>query len=79
MDANAPARWDRVATLEGEVEAELLDSYLTSRQIPHVMVSYRDTAFDGLFQATRGWGHIEAPPEHRDAILEILKDIRASR
>jgi hypothetical protein len=42
------------------------------------MVSYRDSAFDGLFQTARGWGHLEAPMKHRDAILTVLRDIRQS-
>ena len=70
--------WDRVATIESEVEAERLDLDLNNREIPHVMVSHSDAAFDGIFQATRGWGHVEAPAEHGEAILSILKDLRQS-
>ena len=75
----SPPPWDRVATIESEVEAERLDLDLNNRDIPHVVVSHSDAAFDGLFQATRGWGHVEAPAEHREAILTVLKDLRESR
>jgi hypothetical protein len=40
------------------------------------MQSYYDASFDGLFQFTSGWGHVEAPVERRDEILEILDAIR---
>jgi hypothetical protein len=70
-----PVPWQKVAVLENEVEADLLDIELKSQGIPHVMVSYRDTALDGLFQTLRGWGHIEAPGEAKDQILSILKEI----
>jgi len=67
--------WDKVAVLESEVEADLLDVELNTQGIPHVMVSYRDAALDGLFQTLRGWGHVEAPAESKDQILSILKEI----
>lgn len=70
--------WGRITTLDHDVEAGHLRSELDALQIPHVMVSYRDSAFDGLFQTARGWGHLEAPMKHRDAILTVLRDIRQS-
>ena len=70
--------WDKIATLESEVEAERLDVDLNNRNIPHVVISHSDAAFDGIFQTTRGWGHVEAPAEHREAILTVLKDLRQS-
>ncbi len=75
-DAAVPV--ERIALLQSEVEAELIDAELTSRNIPHSVVSYRDSAFDGLFQLYRGWGHLEAPCEFKDNILSILQAIRQS-
>ena len=66
---------EKIAVLENEVQAQLLDSILTEREIPHVMKSYHDSAYDGVFQGTRGWGHIEAPESHRQEILDILRDM----
>jgi hypothetical protein len=40
----------KVDILENEIEAQLLDSILNERNIPHHIQSYYDTAFDGLFQ-----------------------------
>ena len=48
---------------------------LNRQGIPHVMVSYRDAALDGLFQTLRGWGHVEAPDEAKEQILLIIKEI----
>jgi hypothetical protein len=66
---------EKVAVLDNEVQAQLLDSILTERSIPHVMKSYHDSAYDGLFQGQRGWGHVEAPLEFKDEILAILADL----
>ena len=68
--------WERMAVLAHAVEADRLDVELNNRQIPHVMVSYGDSALNGLFQAGHGWGHVEAPVMQRDAVLSILDDIR---
>ena len=66
----------RIVVLENEIEAGLLDSILTERNIPHMMTSYHDTAYDGLFQTQKGWGVVSAPPHHEEEITEIVQDLR---
>jgi len=66
----------KVAILENEFEAGLLESILKERNIPHLMRSYHDTAYDGLFQTQMGWGHVSAPHSRHQEILEILSDLR---
>lgn len=68
--------YTKIATLENEFEAQLLESILLERDIPHMLRSYYDTAFDGLFQTQKGWGYISAPKEHVEEIKEILSDLR---
>jgi hypothetical protein len=67
---------EKIAVLDNEVQAELLDNVLTERGIPHLLRSYHDTAFDGIFENPRGWGHVEAPEEFRDEIRAIVEDIK---
>ena len=67
---------EKIVVLSNEIEAQLLGSILTERAIPHVISSYYDTAYDGLFQAARGWGHVEAPAEYREEILAIHADLK---
>ena len=67
--------YQKIAVLENEVQAQLLDSVLTERGIPHLMRSYHDIAYDGLFQYRQGWGHVEAPDECKKEILEILDEL----
>jgi hypothetical protein len=66
----------KVATLDNDIEAQLLHSILTERDIPHMMRSYHDTAYDGLFQTQKGWGYVSAPEDYHEEILEIISDIR---
>jgi len=62
--------------LENPFEAQLLESVLRELGIPHMMRSYYDTAFDGLFQTQKGWGYVSAPEEYLDEIEGILSDLR---
>lgn len=66
----------KVAVIENDIEAGLVESILRERGIPHLLRSYRDTAYDGLFQTQKGWGDICAPRAHAEEIQEILSDLR---
>ena len=52
---------------------------LKEEGIPHVMKSYHDSAYDGLFQGQKGWGHVEASEEHESKILELLNDLNIQK
>jgi hypothetical protein len=69
-------RLERIAALDNEVQAGLVDSILSDRGIPHVMRSHYDSAYDGIFQTSRGWGHIEAPYAFRGEILAVIEDVK---
>ena len=60
---------------KNEIEAMLLDEILTEKQIPHMIRSYHDSAYDGLWQTQSGWGHVEAPEEYSDEILKIYNEM----
>ncbi len=68
--------YNKVAVLENEVEALLLESVLNQRDIPHAITSYYDTAYDGLFQTQKGWGSVSAPSEYEAEIKEIISSLR---
>ena len=67
----------KIAVLENEIEAGLLESILTGREISFNIMSYHDSAYDGLFQLHKGWGAVYGPTEFKNEILEILNDLRS--
>jgi len=69
------ARNIKVVILKNEIEANIISPILKERNIPHVIRSYYDSVYDGIFQLQKGWGHIEAPLEYKNKILEIYRDI----
>lgn len=67
----------KITGLENIVEAQLMESILQEKGIPHRIRSFHDTAYDGLFQFQKGWGEIYAPPELKEEILEIVTAVRS--
>lgn len=68
-----------VAPIEDEVQAELLEAVLSEHNIPHIIINYHDSAFDGLFSAYQGWGCVKAPPEFHDEIRQIIETLKAEK
>jgi hypothetical protein len=58
----------KILMFRNEIEAMLLDEILTEKQIPHMIRSYHDSAYNGLWQYQSGWGHLEAPEEYAEEI-----------
>lgn len=69
------ARIRQVVKLRNEVEASVMKAELEQRGIPHVIRSFHDSAYDGLYQMQSGWGAVEAAEEHRKEIEEVYADL----
>jgi len=65
----------KILMLQNEIEAMLLDEILTEKEIPHLIRSYHDSAYDGLWQSQSGWGHLEASEEFREEILKTYSEM----
>ncbi|MBI9076438.1 MAG: hypothetical protein JEZ02_13615 [Desulfatibacillum sp.] len=67
-----------IATLENEIEARLLGSILEERGVAHTILTYHDTAYDGMYQVQKGWGVVRAEESLSEEINAILDDLRSS-
>jgi hypothetical protein len=67
----------KITVLENTIEAQLIDSILSEKNIPHRIRSFHDTAYDGLFQFQKGWGELYAPLKLKGEILEIIEIVRS--
>jgi hypothetical protein len=65
----------KILIFNNEFEAKLLDEILNEKEIPHLIRSYHDSAYDGLWQTQSSWGHIEAPEEYGDEIHTVYDEI----
>ncbi len=66
----------KILKLDNEVEAQLMKNSLEERNIPHMVRSYHDSAYDGIYQFQKGWGVILAPESFKEEITEIYNDIQ---
>jgi len=71
-------KYQKILTLENEIEAQRLSSILEEENIPHVVRSYHDSVYDGIFQTHRGWGHLEAPEKHEKAIVSLYNKMKGA-
>ncbi len=68
--------YNKIEILDNDFEAQVLKSILEERGVPHRMISYYDSAFDGLYQTQKGWGYVSADDTFADEIREIIADLR---
>jgi hypothetical protein len=61
----------KILVFRNEFEALLLDEILTGKKIPHMIRSYHESAYDGLWATQSVWGHVEAREEFREDIVNI--------
>ncbi len=69
------AKFEKIITFKNELEARRMEPVLKEQRIPYLIISYRDTAYDDLWQPQKGWGHLEAPGDFREIIESIYKDL----
>jgi hypothetical protein len=62
--------------LDNEFEAEAFAAILEAESIPHVVVSHYSLAYNGLFQMTTGWGHVEIPEQFEERALALYQDYK---
>ena len=68
--------FEKIASVENIVEAEVLENMLKAQHIPYAMRSFHDSAYNGIYQLQKGWVYVSAPPRYRQRILEILDALR---
>ncbi|MEE4256670.1 MAG: hypothetical protein V2I47_06515 [Bacteroidales bacterium] len=67
---------EKIVDVDNEIVGRLMESILNEREIPHILRTNHDSAYDGLFAYQKGWGFIEADPRYREEILEIYEDVK---
>lgn len=68
--------YSTVAIIDNMVEAQLLDSILTQKEIPHRMQSYQDPAHAEAAKGKKEWGCITAPENYHKIIIYLISDLR---
>jgi len=64
----------KILSLSSEIEAIRIKEILDNHEIPHLIRSFHDSAYDGIFQHQYGWGVLEADESDEERILSLLND-----
>ena len=62
--------------MDNEIEADAFSAILDAEGIPHMVVSHHSLAYNGLFQMTMGWGHMEIPEEYLERARELYQNYK---
>ena len=65
----------KIVSLSSEIEAFRIKEILDSNGVPHLIRSFHDSAYDGIFQNQYGWGVLEADEADEARILDLLKEL----
>jgi hypothetical protein len=65
----------KILTLRSEAEAMLLSGLLEQSNIPHMLKSFHDSAYDGVWQTDTSWGTLFADAENKEEILKIYREM----
>lgn len=64
--------------LDNQFEADVFAAILEEENIPHTVVNHYSLAYDGLFQMSMGWGHIDIPEEYQKKAAELFLNYKNS-
>lgn len=65
--------------LHNEAEASLLHGILEEDGVPHLIRSFHDRAYDGLWQMQEGWGYVETSVRFAGGVRALLEVLRKNR
>jgi len=68
----------RAETIENQFEADVIKNALEKEQIPVIVRSFHDTAYDGIYIPQKGWGIVLVPEEHKVRAQEIISALKSS-
>jgi hypothetical protein len=62
----------RILDINSEIEAQRIKEILDTNGISHIIRSFHDSVYDGIFQNQYGWGVLEADEADEKLILELV-------
>ncbi len=70
------ARWIKAGTVDNRFEGDRVSQALNEAEIPFLMKSFLDTAYDGLYVPQKGWGAVMVPREFEDEAKRVISDVK---
>jgi len=69
-------RWVKAGTVDTRFEGDRVAQALKEAEIPFMIKSFHDTAYDGLYVLQKGWGAVLVPQEFQEQTEAVIADIK---
>ncbi len=64
-----------VKVAENAFEADRFQAALEQEGFTVLIRTFHDTAYDGIYEAQKGWGYVEVPMKDRERAERVVKDL----
>jgi hypothetical protein len=71
-------RWVKVGIVENRFEGDRISQALNEAEIPFLIKSYLDTAYNGLYLPQKGWGAVMVPEKLSEEAERIISEVKRS-
>lgn len=71
-------RWVKAGIVENRFEGDRVSQALEEAEIPFLIKSFLDTAYDGLYLPQKGWGAVMVPKKFREEAERMISEVKNS-
>jgi len=71
-------RWVKAGVVENRFEGDRVTQTLKEAEIPFLIKSFLDTAYDGLYIPQKGWAAVMVPEKFREAAESMISEVKKS-
>jgi hypothetical protein len=69
-------RWVKAGTVENQFEGDRISQALREAEIPFLIKSFLDTAYDGLYIPQKGWGIVMVSEKHKQEAERLISEVK---
>ncbi len=70
--------WIKAGIVENRFEGDRISQSLQEAEIPFMVKSFLDTAYDGLYVFQKGWGMVLVPETVVEEAKRIISEVKGS-
>jgi hypothetical protein len=70
------ARWVKAGIVENRFEGDRVSQALNEAEIPFLIKSFLDTAYDGLYIPQKGWGAVLVPEKFGEEAGRVISEVK---
>ena len=70
--------WIKAGIVENRFEGDRISHSLQEAEIPFMIKSFLDTAYDGLYVPQKGWGMVLVPEAFVEDAKKVISEVKES-